>query len=272
MLQEKKIAIIGCGNIGSAIADGMAKTESVKNSDVYLTRRKTEALQKFADKGFKVTSDNKEAVRNSEIIIIGITPQQLNSLLEEIKDELVENKHVIFSVVSGATIEQIKGKIDGKVSVLRVMPNLALAIQQSMTCLSGENNDSDEMKIAKDLFDKMGKTIVIDEELMVPATALVACGIAFFMRAIRAASQGGIEIGFHSEEALFMSAQTALGAAQLLLTDEAHPEREVDKVTTPRGCTIVGLNQMEHSGFSSSLIKGIVMSAEKAETLYNGKI
>jgi pyrroline-5-carboxylate reductase len=271
MLHEKKIAILGCGNIGSAIADGIAKTESVKNSDVYLTRRKAENLQKYADKGFNITSNNKEAVKNSEILILGITPQQMDSLMAEIKDELVEGKHVIYSIVSGATIEQIKSKIEKNVTVLRVMPNLALAIQQSMTCISGEDNESEEIRVAKELFDKMGKTIIIEENLMVPATALVACGIAFFMRAIRAASQGGIEIGFHSEEALVMSAQTALGAAQLLLTEESHPESEVDKVTTPRGCTIVGLNQMEHSGFSSSLIKGIVMSAEKAETLYNGK-
>jgi pyrroline-5-carboxylate reductase len=110
--------------------------------------------------------------------------------------------------------------------------------------------------------------LIIDEELMIPATALCACGIAFFLRAIRAASQGGIEIGFHSEEALLMAAQTAKGAASLLVNMESHPEGEVDKVTTPRGCTISGLNQMEHYGFSSAMIRGIVTSAEKAAKLY----
>ena len=113
-----------------------------------------------------------------------------------------------------------------------------------------------------------GKTIVIEESLMVPATALCACGTAFFLRAIRAASQGGIEIGFHAADALFMAAQTAKGSAEMLLEKGKHPENEVDKVTTPMGCTISGLNQMEHNGFSSSLIKGIVTSAEKAGTLY----
>ena len=102
---------------------------------------------------------------------------------------------------------------------------------------------------------------------MISATALGACGIAFFLRAIRAASQGGIEIGFHSEDALAMAAQVAKGAASLLLNKDHHPEYEIDKVTTPRGCTISGLNQMEHEGFSSAMIKGIVTSAEKAARL-----
>ena len=148
------------------------------------------------------------------------------------------------------------------------MPNTAIAIQESMTCLSSSNKKNSSLDIANEIFDSVGKTLVIDEELMVPATALCACGIAFFLRAIRAASQGGIEIGFHSEEALLMAAQTAKGASELLLSMESHPEREVDKVTTPRGCTIAGLNQMEHNGFSSAMIKGIVSSADKAAVLY----
>ena len=122
--------------------------------------------------------------------------------------------------------------------------------------------------VAKTIFDATGSTLVIDEDLMVPATALCACGIAFFLRAIRAASQGGIEIGFHSAEAIAMAAQTAKGAASLILDSTRHPEGEVDRVTTPRGCTIAGLNEMEHRGFSSALIRGIVTSATKANRLY----
>ena len=106
---------------------------------------------------------------------------------------------------------------------------------------------------------------------MEAATALCACGVAFFLRSIRAASQGGIEIGFHPDEALLMAAQTARGAASLLIRDGSHPEPEIDRVTTPRGCTIAGLNEMEHRGFSSAMIKGIVTSARKAAELYGSK-
>jgi pyrroline-5-carboxylate reductase len=148
------------------------------------------------------------------------------------------------------------------------MPNTAVAIRESMTCIASDSSSPERLAEVTALFDALGRTLVIDEALMVPATALCACGIAFFLRAVRAASQGGIEIGFHAEDALLMAAQTAKGAASLLVQAETHPESEVDKVTTPQGCTISGLNQMEHHGFSSALIKGIVTSAEKAAVLY----
>ena len=162
-------------------------------------------------------------------------------------------------------IKELAGK---NVQVVRAMPNTAIAIQESMTCLASDTKTNDGLAIAKKIFDSVGKTLIIEEDLIVPATALCACGIAFFLRAIRAASQGGIEIGFHSEEAIFMAAQTAKGAASLLVQTNSHPESEVDKVTTPRGITISGLNQMEHFGFSSAMIKGIVTSAEKASKIY----
>ena len=148
------------------------------------------------------------------------------------------------------------------------MPNTAIAIQESMTCIAASKEDNGAVHDAKAIFNTVGKTLEIDEEQMNAATALAACGVAFFLRAVRAASQGGIEIGFHSDDALAIAAQSARGAASLLLSKENHPEYEVDKVTTPRGCTISGLNQMEHEGFSSAMIKGITTSAEKAEKLY----
>jgi pyrroline-5-carboxylate reductase len=127
----------------------------------------------------------------------------------------------------------------------------------------------DQINLVQEMFDSVGTTVVIHEELMTSATALCACGIAFFLRAIRAASQGGIELGFHADEALKMAAQTAKGAAGLLLESGAHPESEIDKVTSPKGCTIAGLNEMEYKGFSAALIKGIKVSAKKAGELYD---
>ena len=124
------------------------------------------------------------------------------------------------------------------------------------------------LKRSQSLFNNVGQTLIIDEEQMASATALCACGVAFFLRAIRAASQGGIEIGFHSEEAFTIAAQTARGAATLLLDNDAHPEAEIDRVTTPMGATIAGLNEMEHRGFSSAMIKGITTSTEKVARLF----
>jgi pyrroline-5-carboxylate reductase len=268
MDSKTKVAVLGGGNIGLAIVNGLIETKLFPPKNIFVTRRNITPLKEYEKKGIAVTKDNKKAVSNSELVIIAVQPQQLNELLTEISPLLQAKKHILISVVSGASINAIKRQAGKDVQVVRAMPNTAIAIGESMTCLSSAKKTDHSLSIAKKIFDSVGRTLVIDEELMIPATALCACGIAFFLRAIRAASQGGIEIGFHSEEALLMAAQTAKGAAALLVDKENHPESEVDKVTTPRGCTISGLNQMEHNGFSSAMIKGIVTSAEKAAKLY----
>ncbi len=266
-----RIAILGAGNIGSAIGKGLVESQMFSADRVTLTRRKPESLEEFGKLGFSTTTDNTKAVKNSQVLFIAVTPQQLNPLLLEMKKCIDDRHHVVVSLVSGVTIAELRKHLGANVPIIRAMPNTAIAIRQSMTCVATESGADGALTLVKQIFDSLGRTLVINEELMVPATALCACGIAFFLRAVRAASQGGIEIGFHAEEALLMAAQTALGAASLLLKPGSHPEREVDKVTTPMGCTISGLNQMEHNGFSSALIKGIVTSAEKADVLYKPK-
>ncbi len=268
-MKKKKISIIGCGNIGTAIANGLVKSKKYKYSEIILTKRKEKDLEELKSLGFSTTTDNKKAVNESDIVILAVTPQQLNNVFEDIKDSLIPSKHIVISVASGASIKQIKTHIGKDVNVVRAMPNTAIAIRESMTCICADEKETASVETTKEIFNSVGKTIQINEELMGAATALCACGTAFFLRAVRAASQGGIEIGFHSHEALVMAAQTAKGAASMLLNEGKHPEREIDKVTTPQGITISGLNQMEHNGFSSSMIKGIVTAAEKANKIYS---
>lgn len=172
------IAVLGCGNIGSAIALGLVKSGKFSPSNIYCTKRKKDSLTKFSELGFKTTTNNKEAVKNSDLIIVAVTPQQLNELADEIKREIDSDKHKIFSIVSGASIKQIKNLFGNDIPVVRVMPNTAIAIQESMTCISG--NEKESIELAVNIFNNVGKTVVINEELMVPATALCACGIAFF--------------------------------------------------------------------------------------------
>jgi len=266
-MQSAKITIIGGGNLGSSIAGGL--TESGKNpSEITVTRRQIEKLSGLKEKGIQVSSDNIQAIEKADIIILCVLPQKVNDVLEEISDSIQPHQLVI-STVSGISIDEIQKRIKAKVEVIRAMPNTAIAIRESMTCIAGKNKNSDSVNITKSIFEQLGKVVIINEDQMTSATALCACGIAFFLRAIRAASQGGIEIDFHSDEALLMAAQTAKGAAALLIHNESHPEDEIDKVTSPKGCTIAGLNQMEHAGFSSAFIKGIVTSAHKAGGLYS---
>lgn len=263
-----KLAILGAGNIGTAIAKGLVKSGSYQPEEMILTRRKYELMESLTAEQYNISSNNSEAVKKSQLILIAVEPQQVNGLLTEIQTVLDPQKQILISVISGVTIKDLQTIVGTKIPIIRAMPNTAIAIQESMTCITTSNGDSKLEALAESMFNSVGKTLIITEEQMTAATALAACGIAFFFRAVRAASQGGIEIGFHSEEALLISAQTAKGAVELLLNKENHPESEIDKVTTPRGCTISGLNQMEHEGFSSAMIKGIITSAQKASGLY----
>jgi pyrroline-5-carboxylate reductase len=259
---SKKIAIIGGGNLGTAIAEGLLKSKFAKAADITVTKRNINTLEALAKKGVQITNDNNAAIKNSELVILAIKPFQVSEVLNTIKKDL-SPKHILVSVVTGVLIEDISGIIKKKMPVCRAMPNTAIAIQESMTCLSFTNATNEQINFVQGLFETLGKVAVIDEKLMDAATVLGACGTAYAMRYIRANIQGGIEIGFDAKTATLIAAQTVKGAAELLLQKGTHPEQEIDKVTTPKGCTIAGLNEMEHQGFSSSLIKGIASSYQK---------
>jgi len=260
---SKKIAIIGGGNLGAAIADGLIMSEFSRPVEISITRRNLAPLSRFAERGCMVHSDNKKAVKEAEVVILAVKPYNYADIIKEIKPVLNPKKHVVVSVITGVWVEQLQKAIGKPVPVIRAMPNTAIAIQQSMTCLSHAGTTKAQLEYIQELFGQLGKTVFIDEKLMDAATVLGACGTAYAMRYIRANIQGGIEIGFDAATASLIAAQTIKGAAELLLEKGTHPEQEIDKVTTPKGCTIAGLNEMEHQGFSSSLIRGLVASYNK---------
>lgn len=265
---EGRIAILGSGNIGISLAKGLVKASYAQPGQISLTRRNISGLSSLAEQGFLVSADNAAVVADADIVVLAVLPQQLNVLLTQIQKVVDAKKQVFISVASGVSCIDIRSKLGNDVQVVRAMPNTAIAIGQSMTCVATDNATANNVEEVTRMFETVGAVVKINEDLMTSATALCACGIAFFLRAIRAASQGGVEIGFHADEALKMAVQTAKGAADLLLLMQSHPEQEIDKVTSPKGCTIAGLNEMEHNGFSSSLIKGIKLSAIKAGALY----
>ncbi len=260
---NKKIAILGCGNIGVSMLQGLLRQESVSAKDIIVTRRNIEELEYLREEGVMLTSDNIEAVGKSDIIIIAVKPYNLLNVLEELKDHLNPLRHVLVSVTTGITISKIQEVTGTKISVFRAMPNISAKVGKSVTCICDSRAKAENLKSVKHLFDLLGTTMVIDEDLMESATILGSCGIAYVLRFIRAMIQGGIQIGFDASTASAIVNQTVKGAAELLIEGHQHPEFEIDKVTTPKGCTIVGLNEMEHNGFSSSLIKGLVASYNK---------
>lgn len=263
------LAILGGGNLGQALARGLVRSGTLLPAQIHVTSLHPPSLEGLAEEGFPVGRDNLAAMEGANTVLLAVQPQQIADLLDEIRGGLDPVRHKVISVVSGVTVAQLREMIPAPTQVVRAMPNTAVSIGESMTCLSADRDSTAALEEAEALFKGVGLTLRIADEMMVGATALCACGVAFFLRSVRAASQGGIEIGFHPGDALLLAAQTARGAASLVLQDNHHPESEIDRVTTPRGCTIAGLNEMEHQGFSSAMIKGFVLSARKAGALFD---
>lgn len=260
-----KIAIIGAGNLGLSIAKGLIVNNAF--TTLYLSKRKIEDILDYEEYSrVTVTNDNKLAVQNSDILILAVQPTQLERILDEIKDGLTE-KHVIISTVTGFKISRIEAIVGEDQFIIRSMPNTAIAVGKSMTCLCSNEKGQKRIAIAEAIYNRLGTSIIIPENKMQAATVICASGVAFWMRLIRATTQGAVQLGFDAKDAHQLSMQTCLGAASLLIESGNHPEEEIDKVTTPRGCTIEGLNEMEHNGLSSSLIKGIQASFKKINTI-----
>lgn len=263
----KKIAILGGGNLGQAIAYGLYETQHFEPQNIIVTRRRIKLLAELAETGMSVSSDNCQAVKDADMVIICVKPREVKGLLKEIKDCLKPDKHILASTATGVSIETMLKYLGKKIPTVRAMPNTAIAIRESMTCLAVEHLSEKQEEQVVALFEQLGQAVIIKEDLMGAATVLGGAGIAFALRYIRAASQGGVEIGFDAKRAQVIAAQTVLGAARLILEQNDHPEREIDKVTTPRGITISGINEMEHQGFSSALIKGLLTSFNKMERI-----
>ena len=260
---KDKIAIIGGGNLGSAIAEGLISSRFAKPQHIILTKRNISTLRSLEERGVMISNNNVDAIQYAKWIILAVKPFQVKDILQELKGQLDPLKHQLISVMTGVWIKDIQEIIGPDFTLFRAMPNTAIAIRESITCICSHGANDEQSRFVADLFSQLGKVVFIEEKLMDAATVLGACGTAYAMRYIRANIQGGIEIGFDAATASLIAAQTVKGAAELLLIKHTHPEQEIDKVTTPKGCTIAGLNEMEHQGFSSSLIKGVVTSYNK---------
>lgn len=262
-MDNKRIAIIGCGNLGKAIAQGLISSETVSAANITATRRNLRPLKALEGLGVITTTDNRAAVEGADIIILAVKPFNVEPMLREMGDLLHPKRHLLISLATGITLSQMGAHAPIGLPIFRAMPNTAADVNESVTAICGENASDAQREQVTTLFNTIGMAIVIDESLMESATILGACGVAYALRFIRAMIQGGIEVGFDAETATAIVSQTVKGAAELLIQKGGHPEQEIDKVTTPKGCTITGLNEMEHAGFSSALIKGIVTSYEK---------
>ncbi len=259
-----KIAIIGAGNLGSAIAEGLIKKSVFSANQLIATRNQLHFIEHLKEKGIHITANNSEAVREANIIILCVKPYKVKELITELNPVLTSDK-ILITVVTGLSLKSYEDLVKSPLKIFRAMPNTAASVEESLTCICSNTTDKETTRVVQTIFNAIGETVFIQEELMNAATVVGACGIAYVLRFMRAMIQGGIEIGFDAQTASKIVNQTVKGAAQLLIENGLHPEQEIDKVTTPKGCTIAGLNEMEHQGFSSSLIKGIKTSFEKID-------
>jgi pyrroline-5-carboxylate reductase len=256
-----KIAIIGAGNLGLSIAKGILNSNGA--TSMYLTKRDTKSIEEFEKFGnVTISTDNREAVSKSDILIFAVQPVHFGEILESVKDLLGEN-HLVISTITGFGIDKMEHIIGKDHYIIRSMPNTAISVGKSMTCMCSNEKGKKRIDLAKAVFNRMGHSMDIPESQMQAATVICASGVAFWMRLIRATTQGAIQLGFDAHEAQQLAMHTCNGAASLLIESGNHPEEEIDRVTTPMGCTITGLNEMEHQGLSSSLIRGIVASFDK---------
>lgn len=258
-----KITIIGAGNMGGSVAAGLAKGRIVSPGQITCTARTQKTLDKIKaiDPEIAVTTDNVAAVKETDVIILAVKPWLMENVIVELQEHVDPSRQIFVSVAAGITLDQLGRWIcpsrPSEVCVFRAIPNTAASVLSSMTFIASANAGPEQIRLVTEIFDELGCTMYVEERLIPAGTALASCGIAFAMRYIRAASEGGVEIGFRPEEAKKIVEFTVKGAAELLLATGAHPEEEIDKVTTAGGITIKGLNEMEHEGFTSAVIKGL---------------
>lgn len=261
-----KIAIIGAGAMGGAIAEGLIKGQYVENENITVSDPMADTRKRFADLGITATPSNQLAAQGADVVCVVVKPWLVEQVLTGLRDVLDYEQQTLVVVAAGVKSSDITSWMtkDGKmIPLFLCIPNIAIAQLQSMTflvpCTGAQSQHTEQIK---ELFDSMGHTLLTDEAHLAAGTTLASCGIAYAMRYIRAASEGGVELGFRADDAKRIVMQTMRGAVELLEATGLHPEAAIDLVTTPGGVTIKGLNEMEHAGFTSSVIRGLKAGAK----------
>ncbi len=259
-----KIAMIGAGAMGGATVEGLIKSEFFQNEDITVSDPSRQAIEKFAAQGVKITSDNQQAAAGADVVCVCVKPWLVEQVLKGIKDVLQPQKQVLIVIAAGIKSASIQEWLGTNCPPLFLcIPNIAIAQLESMTflvpCGTMPSNHTD---LVVNIFEQMGKVLLTDEQHLAAGTTLASCGIAYAMRYIRAAAEGGVELGFKADNAKEIVMQTMLGAVKLLEASGLHPEAAIDLVTTPGGVTIKGLNEMEHAGFTSAVIRGLKAGAK----------
>ena len=245
--------------MGGSIARGLAKGNIISASDITVSNPSQGKLDALTAEfpALHTTHDNQEAVNGAALVILAVKPWLIKSVLRELK---LKSKQILVSVAAGISFEELAQSVAEKeMTMFRIIPNTAISEMESMTLIASRNATKEQEQLMMDIFDQMGISMLLPEEKFAAATALSSC-IAYVLKYIQAAMQAGIETGLTPRDSMRMVAQTMKGAAELILNNNTHPSVEIDKVCTPGGITIKGINELEHAGYSSAIINAIKKS------------
>ena len=255
--------------MGGALARGLALGTLVQTSKIYLSNPSTPKLEALKREfpEINITTDNREAARVADIVVIAVKPWKVEEVLREITPDMDYTRQAVASMVGGLGIAELSAWLDRGDGALPatylIIPNTAIATMSSMTFIASARATEEQENKLLNIFNELGKAMLVDEEHIAAGTSLASCGIAYALRYIRAAMEGGVELGFRADDAKHIVMQTLRGAVDILEKNNTHPEVEIDRVTTPGGLTIKGLNAMEATGFTHSVIEGLRASTKK---------
>jgi len=269
MLNNKKIAFIGTGNMGEALVSGLVSSQSAPPGHIICTDVSEVKLAAIQEKyGVRTTTDNIEAIQAANIVIFAVKPQILASVLTETADVLDMSKLVI-SIAAGVPLAAIEACLNKKLRLIRVMPNIAAFVKESATAIAaGKNTDKTDIQIAKTIFDSIGKTVFIEENVLMDAiTGLSGSGPAYIFLMVDAMADAGVKMGLSRQDALLLSMQTVLGSAKLLLETKEHPGQLKDRVTSPGGTAIAGIHTLEKGGLRTTIINAVEAATNRSREL-----
>jgi pyrroline-5-carboxylate reductase len=267
-IKGKKLVVLGAGKLGETLISGMLDVGVVSRDRIVATAKHQERLDALKNKyRIAVTTNNRKAVKGASIVLLAVKPQAVQELLEEIRGELTRDQ-VVISVVASVTTAFLERNLNAPIPVIRAMPNTPCLVRSGMTALcKGIYAEEEQLKEAQRMFDSVGRTLILDEKYMDAVTGLSASGPAFMYIIIESLAEAGVKVGLPRSVATELAAQMTLGSAKMVLETREHPALLKDIVTTPAGCTIDGILELEEGKLRVTLIKAVVKATQRASEL-----
>jgi len=268
MLKDKKLAVLGAGKLGETLIKGLIEAAVTSAANVTVTAAHQQRLDQMRERfAVSTTFSNTEAARGADVLILSVKPQAVPAVLADIRD-VVRPPQVLISVAASVSAAFIEKHLASPVPVIRAMPNTPCLVDKGMTGIApGTNASRQDLELARYIFNAVGRTVVVDEKHMDAITGLSASGPAFIYIIIESLAEAGVKVGLPRDIATELAAQTVVGAGSMVLETGEHPAKLKDTVTTPAGCTIDGILELEDGGLRVTLIKAVVKATERAKEL-----